>query len=104
MPDSDKARRRSRRLGKGYLVALGGITIFLISVFTGAALQIEGPAAGVLALGSFSLMAIAFWVGTALVAVNKGYNVMVGIILGVFGVLGLLVVTLMPDRTTKVVR
>ena len=45
-------------------------------------------------------MALAFWVGTAFVAVDKGYHVIVGIILGVIAPLGLLIVTLMPDRKT----
>ena len=101
--NADKNTRRSR-LGRGYLIALGGIALFLASVLIGAALQIDGPAATALVFGSFWLMAVAFWVGTALVAVDKGYNVIVGIILGFFAPLGLLIVTLMPDRMTKVVR
>ena len=101
MPDTnpDTKTRRSR-LGKGYLIAVGGIAFFIVCVLIGSTLQIEGPAAGVLALGSFWLMAIAFWVGTAFVAVDKGYHVIVGIILGLVAPLGLLIVTLMPDRKT----
>ncbi len=101
--NADKNTRRSR-LGRGYLIALGGIALFLASVLIGAALQIDGPAATVLVFGSFWLMAVAFWVGTALVVVDKGYNVIVGIILGFFAPLGLLIVTLMPDRMSKVAR
>ena len=99
MTNSNPGRKNRRpRLGRGYLIALGGITFFIAAVSIGAGLQIEGPAATALVMGSFWFMGIAFWVGTAFVAVDKGYNVIVGIILGFIAPLGLLIVTLMPDR------
>lgn len=94
----NESKRSSPRLGKGYIVAIAGLALFIIAVFAGAMFKVEGAAASVLLLGSFFLMGLAFWVGTALVALDKGYHIIVGIILGFFAPLGLLVITLMPDR------
>ena len=95
---SKEDKRSSPRLGKGYIVAIAGLALFIVAVFAGAIFKIEGAAASVLGLGSFFLMGLAFWIGTALVAVDKGYNIIMGIIIGLFAPLGLLVITLLPNR------
>jgi hypothetical protein len=83
---------------RGYLVALGGVLLFTILVVTAAILQLDGLAAKVVVNVSLLSLILGLWAGTAIVSVEKGYHVVVGIILGFFAPLGLLILTLMPKR------
>ncbi len=89
--------RRKSGMKSGYWLALAGLGAFLSIVLLATAIGARGDVANVLVALAFFLMAAGFWVGTAIVGVQKGYNVVVGIVLGFFAPLGLLILTLMPD-------
>ena len=95
--EQPRERRRGKTIKYGYLVAVLGLAVFIVAAFTGASLQLEGPAARFVGFGALSFMALSFWLGTVMVAVEKGYNALVAIVLGSFSLLGLLVLVLMPD-------
>ena len=83
---------------RGYLVVLGGVAIFLaicMIVCSGAPKQaaVEG-----LVPCSLGLLAMSLWIGTAMIAAEKGYHLGIGVLLGLLGPLGLLIITLIPDR------
>jgi hypothetical protein len=94
------SRRKSRRW-IGYLIAVLGLAGFIGIITAAVALKLEGLAARYAAQGSFLFMGLAFWIGTIIVAVEKGYHVLVGILLGAISPLGLLILTLMPDLAAR---
>ncbi len=86
---------------RGYLVALAGLAIFVTAVVAGSLAELDGSAATAVIFGSFAAMGLCFWIGTAMVAVAKGYHVVVGIVFGAIAPLGLLILTLMPERSSS---
>ncbi|MEX0701961.1 MAG: hypothetical protein WD069_07680 [Planctomycetales bacterium] len=87
-----------KRMSLGYWIAVGGLAAFLALIGLGALLQPSGAAEVLLVYVAFLALAAGLWVGTAFVAVEKGHHVALGVALGVIGPLGLLIVTVLPDR------
>ena len=82
-------------MSKGYFIVLGGILAFfgLIAIATLLPINFENKLP--FAQLSFFIMAAGFIVGSIVIAVDKGYSG----ILGFF--FGLLILTLLPDRSVK---
>src|SRR5262245_3234373 len=96
-----QAKRRKSRRWIGYLIAVLGLVGFIGIIAAAVALKLEGQIARYAAQGSFLFMGLAFWIGTIVVAVEKGYHVLVGVALGAIAPLGLLILTLMPDLALR---
>ena len=86
---------------KGYLVALGGVILWIVAIVIGASLEAEGTLANVLILGGFLAMWLCFVGGTVIAAVAKGYSVFIGLGLGLIAPLGLLILSFLPNRMVK---
>ncbi len=84
---------------RGYWAVIVGFVLFLGCIIVGVSTDADGPAADLLVLGSLLALSLGLWVGTAVVAVEKGYHVVLGIFLGFIAPLGLLIVTILPDRS-----
>lgn len=94
------SQRKSKRW-IGYAIAVFGLLGFIAAIAIAVTLKLEGAAARATAQGAFLFMALAFWIGTVVVGIAKGYHVLVGIVLGAISPLGLLILTLMPDLAEK---
>ncbi|HCO27088.1 hypothetical protein [Gimesia maris] len=88
-------------MSKGYFIVLGGILAFfgLIAIATLLPINFENKLP--FAQLSFFIMAAGFIVGSIVIAVDKGYSGILGFFFGLFSPLGLLILTLLPDRSVK---
>ena len=84
---------------RGYWAVIVGFVVFVGCIIVGASTDADGQAADLLVLGSLLALSLGIWIGTAIIAVEKGHHVVLGIILGFIGPFGLLVVTILPDRS-----
>lgn len=91
---------QGRKMKYGYWIAMLGLVVFVAVTFAGAGLRLRGPVALLVVQYALLVMAGSFWLRTAMVAVEKGYHVLVGIVLGLFSPLGLLILTLLPDYSS----
>jgi len=86
---------------KGYLVALAGLGLFAACYFLEILLGSQRHSAGCFAIPAYFVMGVAFLIGTVMVALAKGHSLGFGVIMGLIAPLGLLIVTLVPERAKR---
>ena len=88
-------------MSKGYFIVLGGILAFFGLIVIATLLPINFQDKLPIGQLAFFLMAAGFVVGSIVIAIDKGYSGILGFFFGFFSPLGLLILTLLPDRSVK---
>ncbi|QDT27183.1 hypothetical protein [Gimesia panareensis] len=86
---------------RGYLVVLLGIAAFFGVIAIGTLLPGKSEDKQIFAQLAFLVMGAGFVVGSIMIAVDKGYSAILGVLCGFFSPLGLLILTLLPNRLEK---
>ncbi len=86
-------------MSRGHRIAIVGLILFLVMIIGGGAMFGDNPsAAQMIGSAAFLLLGLSFVVGSVLLAVDKHYHWLIGLIAGLFSPLGLLILTIMPTR------
>ncbi|QDV16754.1 hypothetical protein Pan153_13860 [Gimesia panareensis] len=84
-------------MSKGYGIVLGGLILFLgILYYSGH--QGNQKSIGLGLEAAFLILSLGIWTGCIFIAIDKGYSWLEGFICGMFGPLGLLILTLSRNR------
>ncbi len=87
-----------RKLKNGYVVVLAGLGLFAACYFLEILLGSDRRSAGCFVIPAYFIMGVAFLIGTVMVTIEKGHDFGFGLIMALISPLGLLIVTLMPER------